>query len=83
MTQTQLAGFKALGDWIEVAPWKSRLLLLIDLDTKRQAATLGDKRTMLANAEGHRLIAVWPGQWSSSARGFVVGDAEKVADVLG
>lgn len=74
---------ETLNEWIDIAPWKSRMLLLIDLDSMAQANTLGDKRELLANANDHRLIAVWPGQWRTTARLFASGDVVRVAEVLG
>jgi hypothetical protein len=70
-----------LGDWLAIAPWKSRLLLLIDVDTMTQAVTIGDKREMLRT--GGRIVAIWPGQWSSSARVVVGQEVDWVLDVLG
>lgn len=59
------------GDWIDVAPWRSRLLLLIWCDGRGQdwqeARTLGEKRALLARTDG-TLLAVWPGEWSTTAR---------------
>jgi hypothetical protein len=72
-----------LGEWIDLAPWRSRLLLIIRItaDGMEGFNTLGGKREALAS-DG-TLIAVWPGQYSSTARRFEPGDAAKVAEQLG
>lgn len=70
-----------LGDWLDIAPWKSLTLLLIDPHTFTQACRITDKRAILSDAHAI-LIAVWPGEWSTSARYFEFGDHAKVLDVL-
>ena len=73
----------ALGNWTEVAPWKSRLLLIIDTVTGEQSSTVTGKRQLLESGAPVDLIAVWPGQWSSSARCFGTVEAvEQVAKIL-
>ena len=73
-----------LGDWIDVAPWRCRRLLILRVMGNEidQAATLGDKRKLVTEAAG-TLIAVWPGEWSTSARVFAPGDTAKVVERLG
>lgn len=72
-----------LGEWIDLAPWRSRLLLIMRItpDDVECFHTLGGKREALASDGA--LIAVWPGQYSSTARAFEPGDAAKVAEQLG
>ena len=67
-----------LRDWIDVAPWRSRKLLLINPTELTQAATLTEKREMLPK-DRLLLIAAWPGQWPSSARYFGPQAAAAVA----
>jgi hypothetical protein len=72
-----------LGDWIEVAPWKSKRVTLLDIDGKRQALTLADKRELLVDVAPASLWAVWTGQWSSHARAFnTTAAVDKVAELL-
>jgi len=77
---------ETLGDWIDVAPWKSRLLMLMqvcdDDGALVTASTLGEKRELLANRDGI-MVAVWPGEWKTTAREFAPGDETKVAERLG
>lgn len=72
-----------LGDWIDVCPWRSRLVLLLleDGSLLRQATTLTDKR-MALGYNGGNLYAFWPGQWSSSVRLIEQSDREKVLRAL-
>ena len=69
---------------MQIAPWKSRHVLLIAgsvAEGWEYANTVGDKRLMLST--GGPLIAVWPGQWSTTARIFGPGDHKAVRDLLG
>lgn len=74
-----------LGDWVDVAPWKSRHVLLIGVDDLAHpvaALTLADKKHLLA-ASPHLLAAVWSGQWSTTARRFTTAaDVRAVAKLL-
>lgn len=75
-----------LGDWTEACPWKSRLVLLMycpDNGTHEEAVnTVGDKRRLLGSVPYEFLFAVWPGQWSSTARYFEDDDPAKVLERL-
>lgn len=78
---------ETLGDWLTVCPWKSRKVCLIAVplhSSPTQAVTVTDKRELLAspNAAHATLIAVWAGQWSTTARIFTDDDREKVLDAL-
>lgn len=74
-----------LGDWVEVAPWKARTLLILHVSADGDvsyATTVAGKRAILA-LPGGLLVAVWPGQWSSTARIITSLDALEVAGRLG
>lgn len=72
-----------LGDWVDVCPWRSRLVLLVLVKGGEvsQASSLSDKRQLL-DTRGGTLVAVWPGQWSSTARIITAADRRIVRAVL-
>lgn len=71
---------ESLGEWLEIAPWKSRLLLFIDLDTLEQTNTIGGKREIIAH--DNRLLVIWPGQWASTARIVAPDERERLSEAL-
>ena len=77
------SNLEPLGDWISAAPWKSRRLILIDTDTRTQAVTVAEKRDLLQDTAPVDLIAIWSGEWATSARVFATHDnLEKVAELF-
>lgn len=74
-----------LGDWIDVAPWKSGRVLLIDPNSFLAEHTVTGKRQMLDDEPDAftEFIAAWGGEWKTTARKFGPGDAEKVRERLG
>lgn len=71
-------------DWIDVAPWRSQQLLLIHRagnGVTRQAWSLGEKRDLLCETAG-LLLAVWPGEFKSTARELLPAQRRAVLEVL-
>ena len=69
-----------VGEWVEVAPWKSRMLLLLSHEGT-WAGTVREKRAMLAS--GGPLFVVWLGQWSTTVRTLDGAELEEVARRVG
>lgn len=69
-----------VGDWIEIAPWKSRQVVLIATDPPTYANTITDKR-LLAATPGPLLVA-WAGRWSTSVRQVTDDERETLGSVL-
>jgi len=67
-----------LGDWIALAPWKSRHVLLIDPAGRHQENTITGKRALAAD-HSTPLIVVWSGQYATTAR-FVHDDERDALD---
>lgn len=75
-----------LGDWTDVAPWKSaRVVLLAEYagGDWRSEHTVTGKRDLLTDPNVRGLIAGWGGEWRTTARRFQPGDVEKVRERLG
>lgn len=79
------AFMNTLGDWVRIAPWKSRHVLLIALTagvTESSNGVVG-KREILADATDETLlIAAWSGDWSTTARVFDIADRVAVRKSL-
>jgi hypothetical protein len=77
---------ETLGDWIDVAPWKSAHVLIVDGESRAEH-TVGGKRDLLeAWLEEERpdpVLVAWGGQWKTTARIFGPGDVPKVLERLG
>lgn len=72
-----------IGDWLDIAPWRSPLLLLVLNHPEGhivQAFRLNDKRALLT--QPGTIVAVWPGQWRTTCRVLTDDDRESVAAVL-
>lgn len=70
-----------LGEWAQIAPWKSRQVLLVAITgaVKESSNGVVGKRRILTDAtDATLIIAMWSGEWSTAAREFNVGDREAV-----
>lgn len=78
-----------LGDWIDIAPWKSKLVMLMFVPDDEYALdysaanTVADKRLLLAGSDKGTVMAVWPGRWSTTARIITERDVPEVLARLG
>ena len=73
-----------LGDWIDVAPWKGRGLLLMFIPDDEYsmdmsyAISVTEKREVVGKSDMGTIVAVWPGQWSTSARVVAKSEVESL-----
>lgn len=73
---------ESLGEWADIAPWKSRqtmLMLIEGEEGARSENTITGKRAIVGDCypQGALIIAVWSGQWATTAR--VVSDEDYLA----
>ena len=76
---TQLSNAPALGDWLDIAPWRNRVVVLIHIDEDgivTQAHGVGEKRDVLLDPSGAMLVG-WNGQWKTDIR--IMADDERDA----
>jgi len=72
------------AEWLDVAPWSSRGLLFVHIERDglvTQANAVGDKRELLQHAAGV-LLAVWPGEWSTTAKQVLPHERAAISERL-
>ena len=82
---TQLSNVPNLGDWLDVAPWKNRAVVLIHIaedDAVTQAHGVGEKRDLLCDMTG-TMLAGWNGQWRTDVRLMTDDERDAVAVRVG
>lgn len=83
MASQQIGYAPALGDWIDVAPWKSPLLVLATTSPETGdttwAGTVTGKRAVLTGPPWPRFV-VWPGQYSTNVRAITPAEATALAE---
>ena len=75
----------ALGDWLELAPWRTPAVTILRVRTgfdSRTSHTVAGKQEMVNEFNSRELFVVWTGKYRSDVRSMTEQELEQVAELL-